>query len=117
LISTGSCSVLHLSGKSRVRRSVQRHPNTARVYTPADTTVQTPNSDTPYSFVGLDLRAEPLVLTLPAIEKDRYYSVQFVDQYTFNVDYVGTRTTGNGGGKFLIGGRTGRAPRPPASTK
>lgn len=78
--------------------------NTARVYTPTDTTVQTPNSDTPYSFVGLDLRAEPLVLTLPAIEKDRYYSVQFVDQYTFNVDYVGTRTTGNGGGKFLIAG-------------
>ena len=46
--------------------------NTARVYTPADTTVQSPNSDTPYSFAGLDLRAEPLVLTLPPIEKDRY---------------------------------------------
>src|SRR5579863_7538557 len=29
--------------------------NTANVYTPADTTVQTPNSDTPYSFVGFDL--------------------------------------------------------------
>ena len=50
--------------------------NTANVYTPADTTVQTPNSDTPYSTVGLDLRAEPLVLTLPAIESSRYYSVQ-----------------------------------------
>ena len=25
--------------------------NTSRVYTPADTTVQTPNSDTPYSFI------------------------------------------------------------------
>ena len=40
-----------------------------RVYTPADTAVQTPNSDTPYSFVGLDLRAEPIVLTVPPIEK------------------------------------------------
>ena len=78
--------------------------NTANVYTPADTTVQTPNSDTPYSFVGLDLRAEPMVLTLPAIQKNRYYSVQFVDQYTYNVAYAGTRTTGNGGGKFLIAG-------------
>ena len=29
-------------------------------FTPADTAVQTPNSDTPYSFVGLDLRAEPV---------------------------------------------------------
>jgi hypothetical protein len=46
----------------------------ARVYTPADTTVQTPNSDTPYSFVGTDLRAEPLVLTVPEIDPKRYYS-------------------------------------------
>lgn len=45
--------------------------NTARVYTPADTAVQTPNSDTPYSFIGMDLRTEPMVLTVPEIEKDR----------------------------------------------
>jgi hypothetical protein len=35
----------------------------ARVYTPADTTIQTPNSDTPYSLLGADLRAQPLVLS------------------------------------------------------
>jgi len=78
--------------------------NTARVYTPEDKAVQTPNSDTPYSFAWLDLRTEPVVLTLPAIDKDRYYSVQLVDLYTFNFAYLGTRTTGNGGGKFLIAG-------------
>ena len=78
--------------------------NTARVYTPADKAVQTPNSDTPYSFAWLDLRAEPVVLTLPPIEKDRYYSVQLVDLYTFNFAYLGTRATGNGGGRFLIAG-------------
>jgi hypothetical protein len=78
--------------------------NTARVYTPADKAVQTPNSDTPYSFAWLDLRAEPVVLTLPPIEKDRYYSVQLVDLYTFNFAYLGTRTTGNAGGRFLIAG-------------
>ena len=43
--------------------------NIPRVYTPADTAVQTPNSDTPYSMLGLDLRAEPMVLTVPPIEK------------------------------------------------
>src|SRR5262245_33134373 len=32
--------------------------NTARVYTPQDTAIVTPNSDTPYSFVAMDLRAE-----------------------------------------------------------
>ena len=45
--------------------------NEARVYTPDDTTVQTANSDTPYSYVGLDLRAEPMVLTVPQIEGNR----------------------------------------------
>src|SRR6478609_10652907 len=78
--------------------------NSARVYTPADTAIQTPNSDTPYSFVGADLRAEPLVLTVPAIEKERYYSIQLIDAYTFNFDYIGSRATGNGAGNFLIAG-------------
>lgn len=78
--------------------------HTARVYGPEDKAVQTPNSDTPYSFAWLDLRSEPLVLTLPAIEANRYYSVQLVDSYTYNFDYLGTRTSGNKGGKFLIVG-------------
>jgi hypothetical protein len=78
--------------------------NVPRVYTPADTAVQTPNSDTPYSFVGADLRAEPIVLTVPPIEKDRYFSIQLIDWYTFNFDYIGSRTTGNDGGSFMIAG-------------
>lgn len=41
--------------------------NIPRVYTPDDRAVQTPNSDTPYSWLGLDLRAEPVVLTVPPI--------------------------------------------------
>ena len=49
--------------------------NEPKVYTPADTAIVTPNSDTPYSFVFMDLRAEPVVLCVPEIEKDRYYSV------------------------------------------
>jgi len=76
----------------------------ARVFTPADRTVQTPNSDTPYSMLGLDLRTEPIVLTVPATEAGRYYSLQFIDAYTFNFAYAGTRTTGNDGGKFLVTG-------------
>jgi hypothetical protein len=78
--------------------------NVARVFTPDDTGVVTPNSDTPYSFLVMDLRAEPLVVTLTAIEADRYYSLQLVDLYTHNVDYIGTRIDGNDGGDFLIAG-------------
>ena len=49
--------------------------NEPRVFTYEDTAIVTPNSDTPYSFVWLDLRAEPMVLSVPAVEKKRYYSV------------------------------------------
>src|SRR5260370_42695437 len=49
--------------------------NEARVFTYKDTAVITPNSDTPYSIVWLDLRAEPILLSVPDVAKSRYYSV------------------------------------------
>ena len=87
--------------------------NIPRVYTPEDKAIQTPNSDTPYSMVGMDLRAEPIVLTLPPVEKNRYFSVQLIDAYTFNFAYLGSRATGNDGGSFLIAGPNwdGAAPK------
>ncbi len=86
--------------------------NIARVFTPDDTAFVTPNSDTPYSFIGLDLRAEPVVITLPPIEKDRYFVFQMMDLYTFNFDYLGTRATGNEDGNYLVAGPgwTGETP-------
>ena len=90
--------------------------NTANVFTPKDRAIITPNSDTPYSFVWMDLRAEPLVLTLPPIEKKRYYSVQLIDIYTHNFAYLGTRTTGNQGGNFMIVGPDWKGEKP-ASVK
>lgn len=86
--------------------------NIAHVYTPEDKAVQTPNSDTPYSMVGMDLRAEPLVLTLPAVEAGRYFSVQLIDAYTFNFHYLGSRATGNGGGTFVIAGPDWKGEKP-----
>jgi len=77
--------------------------NVARVYTPEDKAIQTPNSDTPYGFLGADLRAEPLVISVPAIP-DRYYSLQFIDMYTHNFAYVGSRATGSAAGDYLLAG-------------
>lgn len=88
-----------------------------RVFTPEDKAIQTPNSDTPYSMLAFDLRSEPLVLTLPAIEAERYYSVLFIDAYTHNFDYVGSRTTGNGGGSFLIAGPDWKGETPKGITR
>ncbi len=86
--------------------------SSAQVFTPADTAVQTPNSDTPYSALGADLRTEPLVLTVPPIQQDRYYSLQFVDGYTYNFAYLGSRTTGNGGGRYLLAGPDWKGEKP-----
>jgi len=78
--------------------------NAANVFTPKDTAIVTPNSDTPYSMLQVDLRAEPIVFCVPAIDKDRYYSVQLTDMYSFNYGYVGSRATGNDAGCYMIAG-------------
>jgi hypothetical protein len=91
--------------------------NIARVFTPEDTAFVTPNSDTPYSFAMLDLRAEPVVITVPKMEKDRYFVFQLMDLYTFNFDYIGSRATGNDGGSFLIAGPSWKGEAPAGITK
>jgi hypothetical protein len=86
--------------------------NIPRVYTPEDKAIQTPNSDTPYSWIGLDLRAEPIVFTVPPIEKERYWSLQLIDLYTHDFDYLGSRATGNDGGSFMIAGPSWKGETP-----
>ena len=78
--------------------------NDAAVFTYKDTAVVTPNSDTPYSMVWLDLRAEPMVISVPAVPKERYYSVQFIDGNAYNYGYIGTRATGPDAGDYLVVG-------------
>ena len=74
----------------------------ARLFTPEDKAVVTPNSDTPYCMFWSDISAGPVVITVPEIEGGRSYSFQFIDLFTQNFAYVGTLTTGNGPGKYLI---------------
>jgi hypothetical protein len=71
---------------------------------PEDTQVIRPNADTLYGGVFMDLRAEPLVISVPEMDDSRYYSVQLIDAHTHNFGYIGTRTTGNGAGRFMIAG-------------
>ena len=53
------------------------------------------------------------MLSVPAIGKDRYYSLQFVDMYTFNFAYVGSRATGDDAGNFLLAGPNWHGETPP----
>jgi hypothetical protein len=91
--------------------------NEARVFTYKDTAIVTPNSDTPYSFLWLDLRAEPMVISVPAVEKSRYYAVQLEDGNTFNYGYIGSRTTGREPGDYLIVGPDWKGETPPTIKK
>ncbi|AKU96879.1 putative exported protein [Labilithrix luteola] len=75
------------------------------------TDVVSPNADTLYSFAFLDLKAEPMVLSLPEMGT-RYYLMELMDAWTNVFASPGTRTTGNGKGAFLIAGPTWKGTLP-----
>ena len=99
-------------GEKQYKAPFNKLKNEADVFTPTDTHVVTPNADTPYSFLWMDLRSEPPVLGVPEIETNRYYSIQLIDLYTFNFGYIGSRTTGNGAGHYLIAGPNWKGKKP-----
>lgn len=66
------------------------------------TDVVKPNVDTYYSIAWLDLKNQPLVLTIPAT--DRYYLFPMLDAYSNVFASPGTRTTGTGAHTFFIAG-------------
>ncbi|KHK89184.1 DUF1254 domain-containing protein [Novosphingobium malaysiense] len=70
------------------------------------------NLDTLYTLVPFDTRREPLVFTVPAFP-DRYFSVQFSDLYMHNYAWLGTRTSGQGGGTYLLAGPHWQGETPP----
>jgi hypothetical protein len=85
----------------------------SQTYTPANKEIVTPNNDTPYSWAWLDLRAEPWVVSVPEVPRNRYYVMQWIDLFTQNFGYVGVRKTGFGPGSYLIAGPkwTGGTPK------
>ena len=91
--------------------------NDSKTFTPKDTAIPTPNSDTPYSMVQADLRAEPIVLCVPKVDKNRYYSVMLADLYTFNYGYIGSRATGSDAGCYLVAGPRWQGEKPEGIAK
>lgn len=101
-----SYKTMHLysidTGNSEYKAPFNQLRNISHVYTPEDRAIVTPNSDTPYSMMWLDLRTEPVVLSAPEIDEKRYYCIQLQDLNTFNFGYIGSRTTGNGPGCYMV---------------
>jgi len=69
---------------------------------PAFKDVVSPNADTLYSAAWVDLSKEPMVLSVPAM--NRYYLMQMLDAWTNVFASPGTRTTGSAKGDFAIVG-------------
>lgn len=66
------------------------------------TAVVKPNVDTYYSIAWLDLKTQPVVLSMPAT--DRYYLLPFLDAYSNVFASPGTRTTGTDALDLLVVG-------------
>ncbi|KAK9797406.1 hypothetical protein WJX73_006787 [Symbiochloris irregularis] len=68
----------------------------------SSTGVVTPNHDTLYSQVWLDLSEGPQILSVPPIE-DRYWLVPFLDEYTNFVTSIGSRLNSPPGEYLIVG--------------
>ena len=68
---------------------------------PKSRIIVAPNRDTLYSVAVLNIRSEPMVLTLPAVT-DRYYTYQLLDAWTESFAYIGTRATKGRAGTWVI---------------
>jgi len=84
-----------------------------KIFTPEDRIATAPSADTAYKLAILDLRSEPVVVSVPEL-KGRYYSIMLAD-VTGNVHgYIGTRETGTGKGAYMIAPADWAGEVPPA---
>jgi hypothetical protein len=113
--STSNTVCNHVTG----RGPVNQFCSIRTLATAAETTVNGPNNDTPYSQAWLDLSKQPMVLHAPAI-RGRFWEFELLDPYTndfYNMTSA-TRPMGSGswgvtgGGTWAVVGPhfTGRLP-------
>jgi hypothetical protein len=57
------------------------------------------------------------VISVPQVPEDRYYVLQFIDLFTYNCAYIGSRATGSGSGNFLFVGPIGKEKFPRGSRR
>lgn len=79
---------------------------------PDDRWVTTPNNDTLYSTLWLDLRQGPIALSVPDMQ-GRYYSLALLDMATNNFKVLGRRASGTRASTFVVVGPDWNQPLPP----
>ena len=71
---------------------------------PKDASVRRKSLDAPYSWAWLDVRAEPVVVQLPAIPAGRFVVVQLYDLWGHNLLHVDAKTSGGKSVNVLVAG-------------
>lgn len=61
-----------------------------------------PNNDTLYSITWLYVNDQPIIISIPAIADERYYTFEIAGFDSDNYTYIGKRTQGNTGGNYAI---------------
>jgi len=61
-----------------------------------------PNQDTLYSVAFIHVGEEPIVMSVPPIPDERYYTFEIAGFDSDNFAYIGKRTHGNQGGNYAI---------------
>jgi hypothetical protein len=86
------------------KAALNRIKNEDRVFAADDANVDLPNNDTAHSFAWMDLRAEPIVVSVPAVDVKRYYSIMLRDSKFYNYGHIGSRATRGEAGDYLVVG-------------
>ena len=73
----------------------------------------TPNNDTLYAQAFCDVSREPLVVSVPKIDGNRYYGLQLWDPNGDTFAYIGSRTTGREAGDYALVGPDWMGTLPP----
>lgn len=81
---------------------VTENGNEETSQTQTEITLKPGRMDMAYGSAWLDLRREPVVVTIAPVDDKRYFSVQFVDLFGNDFDYFSNRKDGNRGGRFLV---------------
>ncbi|PHS11131.1 MAG: hypothetical protein COA78_10340 [Blastopirellula sp.] len=66
--------------------------------------IATPNNDTLYAQAFCDVSREPLILSVPKVDGNRYYGMQLWDPNGDTFAYVGSRSTGREAGNYALVG-------------
>lgn len=75
------------------------------------------NNDTLHLQGWLDVSAEPVIVSVPDMDKGRYWILHTMDMGHYTTSMIGSRTRGTKGGHFMFASRAWKGEVPPSVTE